>query len=39
MEQQTAEIVKDLQKEYDVTNKQENEAANARVEGLFKQKQ
>ena len=39
MEQQTAEIVKDLQKEYDVTMKQENEAANARVEGLFKQKQ
>jgi len=39
MEQQTTKIVKDLAKEYDVTHKTENEAANARVDTLFKQKQ
>ena len=39
MEQQTTKIVKDLAKEYDVAHKSENEAANARVDSLFKQKQ
>ena len=39
MEKQSIKIIKELDKEYEIKDVKQNEAANARVDTLFKQKQ